>query len=400
MRGGRSRYPSPTAAGCNGKTMREKQIQMVDLQGQYCRLQTELEPAIREVLAGCAFINGPEVGNFCRHLAEYLQIPHVIPAGNGTDALQIALMALGLQPGDEVVVPAFTYVAAAEVVGLLGLTPVLADVDPDTFNLDPAKLEQAIGPRTKAVIAVHLFGQCCDMAPILHLAQRHGLYVVEDNAQSLGSWYRFPDGTRKPAGTMGHIGTTSFFPSKPLACYGDGGAMFTTSDTLARRLKMIANHGQVTKYHHQVIGCNSRLDTLQAAVLDVKLRHFDAFTTARVAAARRYDEGLAGLPGVRLPRQAAFTTHVYHQYTLQAEEGRREEIRRRLQAAGIPTMVYYPLPLQKQEAVRRIARIPEPPETAERLSRTVFSLPIHTELEAEEQAYIIGQVKEALGAGV
>lgn len=379
--------------------MWENKIQMVDLQGQYRRLQTELEPAIRKVLAGCAFINGPEVGDFCRHLGDYLQIPHVIPCGNGTDALQIALMALGLQPGDEVVVPAFTYVAAAEVVGLLGLTPVLADVDPDTFNLNPAKLEKAIGPRTKAVIAVHLFGQCCDMEPILRLAEQHGLYVVEDNAQSLGSWYRFSDGTRKQAGTMGHIGTTSFFPSKPLACYGDGGAMFTASEALAGRLKMIANHGQVTKYHHQVIGCNSRLDTLQAAVLDVKLRHFDAFTAARVEAACRYDEGLAGLPGVRLPRRSSFSTHVYHQYTLQAQEELREGIRQRLKEAGIPTMVYYPLPLHRQEAIRRIARIPEPPETAERLCRTVFSLPIHTEMGAEQQAYIIRKVREVVSAG-
>lgn len=376
--------------------MREKQIQMVDLQGQYRRLQHEIDPAVQEVLAGCAFINGPQVAAFSCHLAAYLHIPHVIPCGNGTDALQIALMALDLRPGDEVIVPAFTYVAAAEVVALLGLVPVWADVDPLTFNLDPARVEAAIGPRTKAIIAVHLFGQCCAMERLLSVAQKHGLYLIEDNAQSLGSRYTFSDGTRKHAGTMGHIGTTSFFPSKPLACYGDGGALFTASDTLAARLKMIANHGQLTKYHHQVIGCNSRLDTLQAAVLEVKLRHLDAFTQARLAAARRYDEGLAGLPGVCLPRVSAFSTHVYHQYTLQLEEGKRDAVQQRLRAEGVPSMVYYPLPLHRQEAFRGVARMPEPPETAERLSRTVLSLPIHTELDEEEQAYIIEKVKEAV----
>lgn len=376
--------------------MREKQIQMVDLQGQYRRLQHEIDPALQEVLAGCAFINGPQVAAFSRHLADYLHIPHVIPCGNGTDALQIALMALDLRPGDEVIVPAFTYVAAAEVVALLGLVPVWADVDPLTFNLDPARVEAAIGPRTKAIIAVHLFGQCCAMERLLSVAEKHGLYLIEDNAQSLGSRYTFSDGMQKQAGTMGHIGTTSFFPSKPLACYGDGGALFTASDTLAARLKMIANHGQLTKYHHQVIGCNSRLDTLQAAVLDVKLRHLDAFTQARVAAARRYEEGLAGLPGVCLPRVSAFSTHVYHQYTLQLEEGKRDVVQQRLRAEGIPSMVYYPLPLHRQEAFWGVARMSEPAETAGRLSRTVLSLPIHTELDEEEQAYIIEKVKEAV----
>lgn len=376
--------------------MREEPIQMVDLQGQYRRLQVELDRAIEEVMRSCAFINGPQVAAFSRHLADYLQIPHVIPCGNGTDALQMALMALDLRPGDEVIVPAFTYVAAAEVVALLGLVPVLADVDPDTFNLDPAKIESALGPRTKALIAVHLFGQCCAMEPILHLAEKHGLDVIEDNAQSLGSMYTFSDGTRKPAGTMGRIGTTSFFPSKPLACYGDGGAMYTASEALAGRLRMIANHGQLSKYHHQVIGCNSRLDTLQAAVLEVKLRHLDAFTAARVAAARRYDRGLAGVEGIRLPLQSSFSTHVYHQYTLQVEAGRRDAVQQRLKAEGIPSMIYYPLPLHRQEALREIARIPETPTVAERLSRTVLSLPIHTELGEEEQAYIVDRVKKAV----
>ena len=269
------------------------QLTMVDLHGQYLRLKTEIDAAIQNVIDSSAFINGPQVGLFAAHLADYLQVPHVIPCGNGTDALQIALMALDLQPGDEVVLPAFTYIAAAEVVALLGLRPVLVDVDARTFNLDARLLEAAITDKTRAVIVVHLFGQAADMEPILSIASKHHLYVVEDNAQSLGATYTFADGTTQRAGTIGHIGTTSFFPSKPLACYGDGGVLMTRDDLLADRIRMIANHGQTTKYNHQSIGCNSRLDTLQAAVLDVKLRHLDEFTAARQSAAHLYDELLA-----------------------------------------------------------------------------------------------------------
>lgn len=376
--------------------MLEKQIQMVDLQGQYRRLKTELDAAMQSVIDSCAFINGPQVRAFSEHLADYLRIPYVIPCGNGTDALQIALMALDMQPGDEVIVPAFTYVAAAEVVALLGMIPVWVDVDPRTFNLDPVRIEEAITSRTKAIVAVHLFGQSCDMAPILQLAEKHGLYVVEDNAQSLGADYIYPDGRRKKTGTMGHIGTTSFFPSKPLACYGDGGALFTSDPQLAERARMIANHGQQRKYHHRMIGCNSRLDTLQAALLDVKLKYLEAFNEARREAAARYDEAFASVDGLLVPERSPFSTHVYHQYTLQVGGGRRDALQACLKEKGIPSMVYYPLPLQEQEAFKQMAHAVGSLEVAARLSRSVLSLPIHTEMNEEEQAYIIQSVQSAL----
>lgn len=369
---------------------------MVDLRGQYLRLKEEIDEAVLSVLDSTAFINGPAVRTFCQHLGEYLQVPYVIPCGNGTDALQISLMALGLQPGDEVIVPAFTYVAAAEVVAMLGLTPVLAEVDPRTFNLDPSKIEKTLSHRTKAIIPVHLFGQCCDMAPILKLAEKYNLYVVEDNAQSLGTDYTFPDGIVKKAGTIGHIGTTSFFPSKPLACYGDGGAIFTSDPALAEKLRMIASHGQQSKYHHKLIGCNSRLDTLQAAILDVKLKHLEAFHTARQAVAARYDAAFRTVKGLLKPERSPFSSHVYHQYTVQIEAGKRDLVQARLKDRGIPSMVYYPLPLQEQEAYKWIARAPESLEVATRLSRSVLSLPIHTEMKDEEQDYIIQAVKEIM----
>ncbi len=370
---------------------------MVDLQGQYHRLKEEIDAAMQAVIESCAFINGPQVKAFSDHLAEYLDIPHVIPCGNGTDALQIALMALGLQPGDEVIVPAFTYVAAAEVIALLGLTPVLVDVDPHTYNIDPRKIEESISRNTKAIIAVHLFGQSCDMDPILKIAAMYHLHVVEDNAQSIGAEYTFPDGRVKKTGTMGIIGTTSFFPSKPLACYGDGGALTTSDENLAKRIRMIANHGQERKYHHKLIGCNSRLDTLQAAVLDVKLKHIDEFTASRQAVAARYDEALASCEQLLLPRKSAFSTHVYHQYTVRLKPAGdvadtakyRESLQASLKEKGIPTMVYYPLPLQAQEAYKWMARTPGTMDEAARLSTSVLSLPIHTEMTEEEQEYII-----------
>lgn len=365
---------------------------MVDLRRQYERLKPEIDAAMQSVLATSAFINGPQVEAFARQLADYLHVPCVIPCGNGTDALQIALMALSLRPGDEVIVPAFTYVAAAEVVALLGLVPVLVDVDPHTFALDPRKIEAALTPRTAAIIAVHLFGQCADMEPILDLARRNGLYVVEDNAQSVGANYTFTDGRVRRAGTMGHIGTTSFFPSKPLACYGDGGAIFTSDAALADRLRMIANHGQSRKYHHQQIGCNSRLDTLQAAVLTVKLRYLDAFNAARVAVARRYDAAFKSADGLQIPFCAPFSSHVYHQYTLQVEPGRRDSLQAFLKERGVPSMIYYPLPLQEQEAFRGIARVSGALDRSVRLCRSVLSLPIHTEMKEEEIDYIIDSV--------
>lgn len=373
---------------------------MVDLHGQYHRLKEEIDTAMQTVIESSAFINGPQVKTFGDHLAGYLEIPYVIPCGNGTDALQIALMALELQSGDEVIVPAFTYVAAAEVIALLGLTPVLVDVDPQTFNLDPQKIEGAISRNTKAVIAVHLFGQSCDMEPILQLAKRYHLYVIEDNAQSIGAEYTFADGHVKKTGTMGVIGTTSFFPSKPLACYGDGGALMTSDEILAKRIRMIANHGQERKYHHKLIGCNSRLDTLQAAVLDVKLKHIDEFTEARRVVAGRYDEALASCDLLIIPKRSAFSTHVYHQYTIQLKPAagfsemakQRELLQSYLKEKGIPSMVYYPLPLQAQDAYKWMARTPGCIDESARLSKCVLSLPIHTEMSKEEQEYIIDAI--------
>lgn len=362
---------------------------MVDLHRQYLRLKPEIDVAMQKVIDSSAFINGPEVKDFAAELAGYMNVKHVVPCGNGTDALQIALMALDLRPGDEVIVPAFTYVAAAEVVALLGLIPVWVDVNPETFNINPSLIEGAISPRTKAIVAVHLFGQCCDMKPIMAVAEQYGLYVVEDNAQSMGSSYIFPDGTKKMAGTIGHIGTTSFFPSKPLACYGDGGAMMTSDDRLAERMRMIASHGQQIKYHHKILGCNSRLDTLQAAVLRTKLPHLDEFNGARISVAERYNASLGGNPMWEIPSVSPFSTHVYHQYTLKVKDGLRNELQDYLKSKGIPSMVYYPLPLQKQEAFYGFARKGCSLQVADKLTQQVLSLPIHTEMTDEEVDYII-----------
>lgn len=367
---------------------------MVDLHRQYLRLKPEIDTAMQAVIDHTAFINGPQVKDFAACFADYLQIPYVIPCGNGTDALQIALMALDLRPGDEVIVPAFTYVAAAEVVALLGLIPVWVDVDAETCNLNPNLIEGAITSRTKAIVAVHLFGQSCDMAPILRLAEQYGLYVIEDNAQSVGAEYVFPDGTRKMTGTMGHINTTSFFPSKPLACYGDGGAMMTADSRLAERARMIASHGQQIKYHHKIIGCNSRLDTLQAAVLQAKLPHLDEFCRARQAVAARYDAGLGGSSLWKIPAVREYSSHVYHQYTLRVKDGRRDDLQAYLKDRGIPSMVYYPLPLQKQEAFYGIARKGSTLQVADELTQAVLSLPIHTEMTGEEVDYVIETMRQ------
>ena len=376
--------------------MVEKRIQMVDLQSQYQRLQGEIDAAMRSVLNSCAFIKGPQVKDFSDHLAAYLDVPYVIPCGNGTDALQIALMALDLRPGDEVIVPAFTYIAAAEVTLALGLVPVFVDVDARSFNIDASKIEEAITEKTRAIVAVHLFGQCCDMEKILQIAQQHHLYVVEDNAQSIGSNYTFTDGKERKSGTMGHIGTTSFFPSKPLACYGDGGAMFTSDPKLAERLRMIANHGQQVKYHHLIVGCNSRLDTLQAAILGVKLKYVEAFTKARQEAAVRYDIAFKQMEGVLEPLKMPFSSHVYHQYTIQVQGGKRDELQAKLKENGIPSMVYYPLTMPQQEVMKGKSRSVGQLEVATRLAQSVLSLPIHTEMTENEQAYIIENIKNAL----
>lgn len=368
-------------------------IQMVDLHRQYLRLRPELDPAMQEVMDTCAFINGPQVQRFASHLSSCLDVPYVIPCGNGTDALQIALMALDLKPGDEVIVPAFTYVAAAEVVSLLGLIPVWVDVDEKTFNINPWMIESAISPKTRAIVVVHLFGQCCDMEKIRQIAEQNHLYVVEDNAQSLGAEVLFSDGTRRKAGTIAHIGTTSFFPSKPLACYGDGGTVMTSDDRLAERIRMIANHGQLQKYHHKIIGCNSRLDTLQAAVLDVKLPHLEEFTAARQQVAKRYDEAFDQDSRWQIPCKAPYSTHVYHQYTLQVADGKRDDLQQYLKEKGIPSMVYYPLPLHKQTAFYGFSRIGSVLSVSEKLVQSVLSLPIHTEMTDEEVDYIIETVR-------
>jgi len=366
-----------------------KKIQMVDLHSQYLRLQPEIDEAIQSVINSTAFINGPQVKEFASQLSDYLSCPYVIPCGNGTDALQIALMALDLKPGDEVIVPAFTYIAAVEVIALLDLTPVLVDVNIETFNIEESLIEQAITERTRAIIVVHLFGQSAAMEPILKLAAKYRLYVIEDNAQSIGATCIMSGETVKKVGTIGHIGTTSFFPSKPLACYGDGGAMMTSDPVLAEKMRKIANHGQEQKYHHQLVGCNSRLDTLQAAILQVKLKYLDEFTARRCEVARKYDEGLRNVDFLLLPVKVSYSTHVYHQYTLRVKEDKRDGLKRWLQEHGIPSMVYYPFTVQEQQAFKMLARVPLSIPVATSLCRSVLSIPIHTEMTADETDYII-----------
>ena len=368
-------------------------IQMVDLKGQYLKIKDEVDAGIQNVIDNTAFINGPIVKDFAQHLSEYMGGCHAITCANGTDALQIALMALELKPGDEVIVPAFTYVASAEVIGLLELTPVMVDVDYDTFNVTVDNIKKALSPKTKAIIPVHLFGQSCDMEPILNFAKEHNLYVIEDNAQAIGAEYTFSDGHKAKTGTMGTIGCTSFFPSKNLGCYGDGGAIFTNDDALAERIHMIANHGQRVKYHHAVIGCNSRLDSIQAAVLDVKLRHLDEYCKARYEAASYYTKQLKAFdPEEKFfitPKELPNSTHVYHQYTLKIKNGKRDELKNFLAEQGVPSMIYYPLPLQEQEAFKPITRAGESLGNSRECAYSVLSLPIHTEMTKEIQICII-----------
>lgn len=375
-----------------------EKIQMVDLKGQYLKIKDEVDAGIRNVIDNTAFINGPIVKTFAAHLSEYMGGCHVTTCANGTDALQIALMALELKPGDEVIVPAFTYVASAEVIGLLGLTPVMVDVDFDTFNVTIDNIKNAFSPKTKAIIPVHLFGQSCDMEPILEFAREHNLYVIEDNAQAIGAEYTFSDGHKAKTGTMGTIGCTSFFPSKNLGCYGDGGAIFTQDDALAERIHMIANHGQRVKYHHTVIGCNSRLDSIQAAVLDVKLKHLDEYCTARYQAASYYTKQLTAFDGDQqffyTPKELAKSTHVYHQYTLKIKNGRRDELKAFLADQGIPSMIYYPLPLQEQEAFKPITRAGEELDVSRECAYSVLSLPIHTEMRQDIQDRVIDAIKD------
>jgi dTDP-4-amino-4,6-dideoxygalactose transaminase len=368
-------------------------IQMVDVRSQYLKIKDEIDSGIQEVIDSCAFINGPKVKAFQHSLEEYLGVNHVIPCANGTDALQIALMALDLQPGDEVIVPAFTYVATAEVIGLLQLKPIMVDVDPDTFNLTADIFAKAITPKTKAVVPVHLYGQSAEMEGIMKIAKEHNIYVVEDNAQAIGADYIFSTGEKKKTGTIGHIGCTSFYPSKNLGAYGDGGAIFTNDEVLGLKIKKIANHGQEKKYVHGLIGCNSRLDSIQAVILDVKLKHLDHYCEARRNVANAYDNAFANVAEIATPVRASFSTHVFHQYTLKIKNGKRDELQKYLQEKGVPSMIYYPIPLYNQKAFSRFVPDDMQLATTELLCEEVISLPIHTEMDKEQLNYITVHVK-------
>jgi dTDP-4-amino-4,6-dideoxygalactose transaminase len=371
-----------------------KKIQMVDLIAQYEKIQPEIDKAVLDVIRSSAYINGPEVKSFKAELEAYLGVKHVIPCANGTDALQIAMMALGLKPGDEVITADFTYVATAEVIGLLGLKPVLVDVYPGTFDINIEAIEKAITQKTKAIVPVHLFGQCADMERIIALAKKHNLFVIEDVAQAIGSDYTFADGTKKKAGTIGHIGCTSFFPSKNLGCYGDGGAMYTNDDELAKKMQIIANHGQTVQYYHDMIGVNSRLDSIQAAILRIKLRHLDEYAAARNVAAAYYDKAFANHPKLTIPARAKNSTHVFHQYTLQLHNADRNKLKDFLAERGIPMMIYYPVPLHLQKAYLDPRYKEGDFPVTEKLCATVFSLPMHTELDNETLKYITDSVLE------
>ena len=361
---------------------------MVDLRTQYQRIREEVNQAIQSVLDSTAFINGKDVTAFADTLANLVRTKSAIPCANGTDALQIAMMALGFKPGDEVIVPVHTYVATAEVIALLGLTPVFVDVDDDTFCINVEEAAARITSRTVAIVPVHLYGQCADMEALLSLAKKHSLYVIEDAAQAFGAEYYFSNGETAKAGSMGTIGTTSFFPSKNLGCYGDGGAVFTQDPELGERMRMIANHGQRVKYHHDIIGINSRLDTLQAAILQVKIKYLDEYAAKRSSVADYYDNEFAGHDAIKTPVRSSKSTHVFHQYTIQVPESDRETLRLHLQGQQIPTMIYYPVPLHMQKAYRRDGFGEGSFPITERLSKTVLSLPIHTEMTVEQLEYI------------
>lgn len=374
-----------------------KPIQMVDLKSQYQHIKTEVDKGIQDVLDSCAFINGPAVKRFQENLEKYLDVKHVIPCANGTDALQVALMALGLKPGDEVITTSFTFVATAEVIALLGLTPVLVDCDPHTFNMDLNALEKAITPKSKAIIPVHLFGQSCDMEVIMDLAKKHNLFVIEDACQSIGADFIFSDGRKQKTGTIGHVGCTSFFPSKNLGCYGDGGALFTNDDALAEKLHVIVNHGMKVRYYHDEIGVNSRLDSIQAVVLDAKLKHLDTYNANRTKAANYYSAAFSKSDKLTVPATAKNSTHCWHQYTLQLHESvNRDELIKHLADKGIPAMIYYPVPLHQQKAYLDPRYKDGDFPVSEKLAKTVMSLPMHSELSEEQLKYIVDAVLEKL----
>ncbi len=371
-------------------------IQMVDLGQQYFNIKYEIDTAIQNVINNTSFINGPEVKDFAKALEEYNKVTRAITCGNGTDALQISMMCLGLMPGDEVILPAHTYVATAEVINLLNLKPVFVDVDYNTFNIDVLQIEKNITKKTKAIVPVHLYGQCADMESIIDMANKYGIYVIEDTAQAFGAEYTFSDGIFKNAGTMGNIGCLSFFPSKNLGCYGDGGAMLFSDSDLSEKARIIANHGQSIKYHHDLIGCNSRLDTIQAAILNVKLRHINEYTLKRQSVALKYNDSFKDIEEILIPEVIQNSTHVYHQYTIKIKNADRDDFRNRLLSRGIPSMIYYPIPLHLQKAYKS-SEFPEGSlPITEQLSKEVLSLPIHTEMDIEPQAFIIDSIFEII----
>ncbi len=373
-----------------------KKIQMVDLQSQYLKIKDEIDAGIQEVVDSCAFVNGPAVKGFQADLEDYLGVKHVIPCANGTDALQVSMMALGLKPGDEVITTSFTFIATAEVIALLGLTPVLVDVEHDTFNIDPAAVEKAITPKTKAIVPVHLFGQCADMEALQKIADKHKLFIIEDACQAIGADYIFNDGSKKKAGTIGEIGCTSFFPSKNLGCYGDGGAIFTNDDKLADEMRSVVNHGMKVRYYHDIIGVNSRLDSIQAAILKVKLQHLDEYADERRRAADHYDKAFKDYPQLKTPVRWDKTTHVFHQYTLVTEGIDRAALQQHLMSKDVPAMIYYPVPLHMQKAYLDPRYKEGDFPVTEMLSEKVISLPMSTELDDEQLEHITSSVIEFL----
>ena len=372
-------------------------LQMVDTKTQYHKIKTEVDEAVISVLESSQFIGGKVVNDFAANLATYHNSKHVIPCANGTDALQIAMMALGLQPGDEVITPSFTYIATVEVAALLHIKPIFVEVDPKTFCIDPAVIEKAITPKTKAIIPVHLYGHAADMEPIMDIAARHNLFIIEDNAQGIGNVYTFSDGTQKKTGSIGHIGCTSFYPSKNLGAYGDGGAMFTNDDALAEKLKMIASHGQSKRYYHDVVGCNSRLDALQAAILDIKLKHLDEYIDARRKAADFYDAAFDGIEKITVPYRAPNNRHVFHQYTLTLNGVDRDALHQFLADNGVPSMIYYPVPAHKQKMFEAFGGSDFQLDVTDWLTKRVISLPIHTELDEEQQNFVISKLLQFIG---
>lgn len=373
-----------------------RKISMVDLKSQYEKIKPEIDKAISDVINTTSFINGPAVKEFQSALEKYLNVKHVIPCANGTDALQISMMALGLKPGDEVIAPSFTFIATAEVIAVLGLTPVLVDVEPDTFNISPEAILKAITPRTKAIVPVHLFGQTADMDAIMDIAKKHNLFVIEDACQSIGSDYKNASGEMKKSGTIGHVGCTSFFPSKNLGCYGDGGAIFTNDDQLAAKLRSIVNHGMTVRYYHDDIGVNSRLDSIQAAVLNVKLKHLDEYAKARQQVAAAYDKAFKDQPELTIPARSSNSTHVFHQYTLLVKGADRNKLPEFMATKDIPAMIYYPVPIHLQKAYLDPRYQPGDFPVTEELCHTVVSLPMHTEMDAEQLNHITSSVLEYL----